>query len=80
MSIQAKVVMGSSALYFADKTFDAIRDRFFVEMLGDTSWLVWAILASCFTITSGGVYAASHYCLRWARRSNPSCDIKDTKQ
>ena len=73
MSIQAKVAVASSALYFADKAFDAARDRFFAAVLGEASWLAWALLAGCIALAFGGGYIAISHCW-WFFRDN-TCHI-----
>ncbi|TAJ97170.1 MAG: hypothetical protein EPO10_29695 [Reyranella sp.] len=81
MNIQAKIVIGSSSLYFADKSFDAVRDHLFADTLGDASWMVWALLAGIIALILGGGYVAAHWCWSWlSYHIDRACEINGNKR
>lgn len=70
-----KVVIGSSSLYFADKTFDVIRDHYLAGLFGDAAWILWGVIAGIIAAMLGCGYIAAHKCWTWFRNKSQSCDI-----
>lgn len=64
MNLPSKVVLASSSLYFADKTFDAVRDHLLAELLGMEQWIAWGAVAGLAALMTGCGYVVVHWCIR----------------
>lgn len=79
MTLQTKVMIGTTALYFADKSFDAVRDHFFGDLAGDFYWLLWAALAGVIALALGVAWVTAHKCAYWWKhRKLDVCPINAT--